>query len=123
MKNSSLIKSNGKKKAPHKDSEVASGVKKALMRMFPTHLHKEVKEEFANFVAGLDDYSDISASEEKRHETEKLLREGMKTYQISLYSGVEHGFAVRADMSRKEVKYAKEAAFLQQVQWFDEWLK
>ncbi|CAD0110858.1 unnamed protein product [Aureobasidium uvarum] len=62
-------------------------------------------------------------SEEKRHETEKILKEGKRTYQITLYSGVEHGFAVRSDMTKKEVKYAKEAAFIQQVQWFREWLQ
>jgi dienelactone hydrolase len=62
-------------------------------------------------------------SPEKRHETEKLLKDGKKTYQITLYSGVEHGFAVRADLSKKEVKYAKEATLLQQLQWFGEWLK
>jgi dienelactone hydrolase len=44
-------------------------------------------------------------------------------YQMSLYSDVEHGFAVRADLSKKSVKYAKEAAFLQAVTWFDEFLK
>ncbi len=42
---------------------------------------------------------------------------------MTLYSGVEHGFAVRSDISKREVKFAKEAAFLQQVCWFDEWLK
>lgn len=62
-------------------------------------------------------------SEEKRHETERILKEGKKIYQLTLYSGVEHGFAVRSEMSKKEVKYAKEATFLQQVQWFHEWLK
>jgi hypothetical protein len=44
-------------------------------------------------------------------------------YQITLYSSVEHGFAVRGDISKKEVKYAKEAAFVQAVAWFDEYLK
>ena len=29
-------------------------------------------------------------------------------------------FAVRGDMNNKRVKFAKEAAFLQHVQWFDE---
>jgi hypothetical protein len=60
-----IAKSNGKRKAPHKDREVATGVKKALMRMFPSHLHREVKEEFASFAAGIDDYADISALEER----------------------------------------------------------
>ncbi|KAK3115155.1 hypothetical protein LTR53_005797 [Teratosphaeriaceae sp. CCFEE 6253] len=61
--------------------------------------------------------------EEKRHETEKLLKEMTIPYQICLYSDVEHGFAVRADMSKKPAKFAKEAAFLQHVQWFDEYVK
>eukprot|EP00253_Pinus_taeda_P009555 PITA_09555 len=60
-----IAQSNGKRKAPHKDREVANGVKKSLMRMFPSHLHREVKEEFASFVAGIDDYADISALEER----------------------------------------------------------
>ena len=60
-----IAQCNGKRKAPHKDREVASGVKKALMRIFPVDLHREVKEEFVSFVAGLDDYSDISALDER----------------------------------------------------------
>ena len=60
---------------------------------------------------------------EKRRETEDLLKEMSIPYQISLYSGVVHGFAVRADMSDKTAKFAKEAAFLQHVQWFDEFVK
>ena len=50
-----IAQSNGKRKAPHQDREVANGVKKALMRIFPAHLCKEVKENFASFSAGLDD--------------------------------------------------------------------
>jgi dienelactone hydrolase len=61
--------------------------------------------------------------EEKRHETEVLLKAHHVPYQINLYSDVEHGFAVRADMSKRQAKYAKEAAFLQHVAWFDEYLK
>lgn len=43
--------------------------------------------------------------------------------EINLYAGVVHGFAVRGDLSDKRAKYAKEAAFLQAVQWFDFHLK
>ena len=60
---------------------------------------------------------------EKRHETETILKDIKAQYQLSLYSGVEHGFAVRADISKPHAKFAKEAAFLQAVQWFDEYLK
>ena len=44
-------------------------------------------------------------------------------WQINLYSDVEHGFAVRADLSKRRVKWAKEQAFLQAVHWFDEHIK
>ncbi|EMC95914.1 hypothetical protein BAUCODRAFT_71902 [Baudoinia panamericana UAMH 10762] len=60
---------------------------------------------------------------EKRRQTEDLLKEMDIPYQMCLYSGVEHGFAVRADLSKPQVKFAKEAAFLQHVQWFDEYVK
>jgi hypothetical protein len=43
--------------------------------------------------------------------------------EINLYAGVAHGFAVRGELSDKRQKYAKEAAFLQAVQWFDYHLK
>ena len=59
----------------------------------------------------------------KRRETEDILKEMKIPYQVCLYSDVGHGFAVRADMSDKRVKFAKEAAFLQHVQWFDEYVK
>jgi sterol O-acyltransferase len=60
---------------------------------------------------------------EKRHESEDILKKIGQPYQINLYGGVEHGFAVRADLNNKAIKYAKESAFLQAVQWFDEHLK
>ncbi|KAK5169099.1 uncharacterized protein LTR77_006408 [Saxophila tyrrhenica] len=60
---------------------------------------------------------------EKRRETEDILKEHDIPYQMSLYSDVEHGFAVKADLSNQRAKFAKEAAFLQHVQWFDEFVK
>ncbi|KAK7888024.1 hypothetical protein LTR67_009419 [Exophiala xenobiotica] len=60
---------------------------------------------------------------EKRHETEQILKEVGLPYQINLYSGVEHGFAVRGDLNNRVHLYAKESAFLQAVQWFEEHLK
>ncbi|KAK5141898.1 hypothetical protein LTR04_002425, partial [Oleoguttula sp. CCFEE 6159] len=60
---------------------------------------------------------------EKRRESEDILQ-GMKVpYQINLFSDVEHGFAVRCDLSDKRQKFAKEQAFFQAVQWFDEYIK
>jgi len=59
---------------------------------------------------------------EKRHQSEVILKEAGHPYQINLYGGVSHGFAVRCDLSKKIEKYAKEQAFLQAVTWFDEHL-
>lgn len=60
--------------------------------------------------------------EEKRHESERILKELGLPYQINLFSGVSHGFAVRGDPSVRLQKWAKEQAFLQAVAWFDEHL-
>lgn len=60
---------------------------------------------------------------EKRQETEVILRESGNPYQITLYSGVSHGFAVRGDLSNQQVLFAKEQAFYQAIAWFDEYVK
>lgn len=59
---------------------------------------------------------------EKRHKSEDILQKTGYPYQIFLYSGVSHGFTVRCDTSKKVEKFAKEQAFLQAVQWFDQYL-
>jgi dienelactone hydrolase len=59
---------------------------------------------------------------EKRHKSEEILVKTKQPYQINLYSGVSHGFSVRCDTSKKVEKFAKEQAFLQAVNWFDEYL-
>ena len=58
---------------------------------------------------------------ELRHETERVLAEGKKRYQIDLFSGVAHGYAVRGDISQPHVKYAKEKTFQDQVTWFSQY--
>jgi hypothetical protein len=60
-----IAQSNGKRKAPHKDKEVATGVKKAFQRLFPSSQQTKVREEFACFAGGLEDFGDISALEER----------------------------------------------------------
>ena len=59
---------------------------------------------------------------DKRHKSEEILKKTGKPYQINLYSGVVHGFSVRGDSSNKVERFAREQAFLQAVQWFDNWL-
>lgn len=59
---------------------------------------------------------------EKRHKSEEILQKTGQPYQINLYSHVVHGFSVRCDLSKKPEKFAKEQAFYQAVQWFDNFL-
>ncbi|KAE8131685.1 dienelactone hydrolase [Aspergillus pseudotamarii] len=57
-----------------------------------------------------------------RHESEETLKKTNQHWQINLFSGVSHGFAVRADLSNKHFKFAKEQAFCQAVNWFRQYL-
>lgn len=59
---------------------------------------------------------------EKRHQSEVILKDTGHPYQINLFCGVDHGFAVRGSQEKKVERFAKEQAFLQAVTWFDEWL-
>ena len=54
---------------------------------------------------------------EKRWKSEEILIKTGNPWQINLLSGVEHGYAVRADLSNKHQKWAKEIAFQQAVDW------
>lgn len=58
---------------------------------------------------------------ERRHEIEALLQQTGKAYSVALYSGTQHGFGARANVSDPEQKFAKEEAFFQAVRWFDTW--
>ncbi|KAJ0108188.1 hypothetical protein J7T55_000153 [Diaporthe amygdali] len=59
---------------------------------------------------------------EKRHKSEEILQKVGQPYQINLFSGVQHGFAVRCDLSVRVQRWSKEQAFYQAVGWFDEHL-
>ncbi|KAI2974127.1 hypothetical protein CBS147323_1516 [Aspergillus niger] len=58
-----------------------------------------------------------------RHESEAILARLGVPFQINLFSDVEHGFAVRCNLSEPRQKFAKEAAFEQAVAWFDRYVK
>lgn len=60
---------------------------------------------------------------EKRQESEAILKELNVPYQINLYSGVKHGFAVRGDQQNPVVRYAQRNSFMQAVEWFKEYLR
>ncbi|KAI0154736.1 dienelactone hydrolase [Xylariaceae sp. FL1272] len=65
---------------------------------------------------------DTLMSPTRRSEIEALLLNTTQGYEFALYSGVAHGFGVRANVSDPRQKYAKEQAFFQAVRWFDTWL-
>lgn len=52
-----------------------------------------------------------------------MLSESGLHYQISLYSDVPHGFAVRHRSGHKYNKFVKEQAFLQAIQWLNFYMK
>lgn len=58
---------------------------------------------------------------ERRHEISALLQQTEKAYSVALYSGTDHGFGVRANVSDPEEKFGKEEAFIQAVRWFNAW--
>lgn len=67
--------------------------------------------------------SDFLFPTEKRRESEDILAEVGQPYQLSLYSHVEHGYAVRCNMEVRQQRIAKEQSFAQAVSWFHQYLK
>ncbi|KAF7557686.1 hypothetical protein G7046_g5979 [Stylonectria norvegica] len=59
---------------------------------------------------------------EHRYRSEQILKENGNVYQVNLYSGVEHGFAVRRELSQSHQIFARDQAFLQAVIFFNTWL-
>ncbi|KAK2867903.1 hypothetical protein FQN49_003358 [Arthroderma sp. PD_2] len=57
-----------------------------------------------------------------RHESEEILATVGQPYQITLYGGVSHGFAVRGDLSKPNIMFAKEQALAQALAWFHRYL-
>ncbi|KAF2420135.1 alpha/beta-hydrolase [Tothia fuscella] len=67
--------------------------------------------------------TDVMFMPQQRRRAEDIFGTLKVPYQFTLYSGVAHGFALRANVSEKIGKYGKEEAFLQAIRWFDVWLK
>jgi dienelactone hydrolase len=59
---------------------------------------------------------------DKRIRAEEILRQNGNVYQINLFSGVSHGFAVTCDLENRRERFGKEQAFKQAVEFFDYWL-
>jgi dienelactone hydrolase len=72
----------------------------------------------AVYAAAVDEYLPT----DKRRDTEDILTRQGCAWTSTVFSGVEHGFAVRGDLSITEVRMAKDGAFQGAVQWFNAWL-
>ncbi|KAJ5456106.1 uncharacterized protein N7458_003689 [Penicillium daleae] len=77
-------------------------------------------------LAAIENPLSISAAEtdqiftrELRHKSEEILSKTGQHYQLNLFSGVEHGFAIRSDLTKPKNKFGKEQAFLQAIAWFN----
>ncbi|KAK9453688.1 dienelactone hydrolase [Dipodascopsis uninucleata] len=57
-----------------------------------------------------------------RHKTEEIFVKNQVPYVISVYSGVVHGFCVRADLTVPVKKFSKEHAFVGQLGFFEFYL-
>jgi dienelactone hydrolase len=66
--------------------------------------------------------TDSIFTSEKRYRSEEILNATGLPYQINLFSGVAHGFAVRCDLKQENQRFAKEQALLQAIAWFDHYL-
>ncbi|KAM0723281.1 hypothetical protein Q7P37_001482 [Cladosporium fusiforme] len=64
---------------------------------------------------------DQSSTPENRTNIEEIFFDGNKTYQTSLYSNAEHGFAVRTNLTDKQKAFAQEGAYFQAIRWLDAW--
>ena len=67
--------------------------------------------------------TDGSFNTATRYATEERLVKKNSTFQINVYAGTQHGFAIRVDLKDRRQVFGKESAFFQAVRWFDEWLK
>lgn len=60
---------------------------------------------------------------EKWQRAVAILKEGGKRYNMQLFQGVGHGFAVRCDLGDPYERWVKEQSCRGIVEWFDFWLK
>ena len=66
---------------------------------------------------------DVTFPKENRRRAIDLMDEREHRYQMQLFQGVAHGFALRGDMSDPWQKYCKEQSFEGIREWFDMCLK
>ncbi|KDR70045.1 hypothetical protein GALMADRAFT_903033 [Galerina marginata CBS 339.88] len=53
-----------------------------------------------------------------RHRAEDILAKNHSSYLVQVFSGVEHGFATRGDVSVEHIRWAKEESARSIIEWF-----
>ncbi|KAL5312819.1 hypothetical protein ACEPPN_019245 [Leptodophora sp. 'Broadleaf-Isolate-01'] len=66
--------------------------------------------------------TDHTFNVDSRRRAVDILIEGNKSYQLQVFSRVEHGFALRGDMNNPYERYVKERSLDGIVKWFEFWL-
>ncbi|GMM37371.1 hypothetical protein DASC09_046960 [Saccharomycopsis crataegensis] len=64
--------------------------------------------------------TDARFTPELRHKTEEILIKNNIRFQMDLFSGVSHGFAIKGDIKDPVVKYAKEKCVSDVITWFSQ---
>lgn len=62
---------------------------------------------------------DFTFETDARNKALEILREAKKPYHLQLFSGVEHGFALRCDLSKPYERWAKEQSIRGIAEYFD----
>ena len=63
--------------------------------------------------------TDFTFETDARNKAIAILREAKKPYHLQLFSGVEHGFALRCDLSKPYERWAKEQSVKGIADYFD----
>jgi len=59
---------------------------------------------------------------ESRNRAVEIMQTQKKAYQVQLFSGVQHGFALRCNLDDAYERYVKEQSLKNIAEWFDFWL-
>jgi dienelactone hydrolase len=59
---------------------------------------------------------------ESRNRAVDIMRKGKKVWNLQVFSGVQHGFALRGNMDDRYERWVKESSLKSIVDWFDFWL-
>ena len=66
--------------------------------------------------------ADFTFNTRSRNRAVDIMIEGKKDFQVQLFPGIEHGFALRGNPDNAYERYTKEQSLKGIAEWFDFWL-